>query len=299
MNITRFLAFDTNTHTRDGNRTPTDQLEAASSEVKGTNDYYSLAANAQELPLRALPQAKQDRYLALVAASQHDEFTLMLGLEPPKLETPEACFIEATTSARLEQTKLLGRDLALLQQQIRLTGKTLRVVIRIASEMNPQAGNKWSGKSVPFKSAYRKLALALRAGAQAANHQSADGDFQLSFSPLINKNAALAKIKPYWPGDDVVDLVGCTYYSRDGDKHEDARKNLADYFREFAKNQRQCCIDEFGCGQKPNLPVSRTANNAFYRSSITWLKGVDVSARVDHCTLFLLESWQGDLGVIL
>lgn len=300
MDIKRFLAFDTHTHLPVGNRVPTEELEGESSKVKGTNDYYSLAANEEELPVRALPLAKQERYQALVAASRHDEFTLMLGLEPPKLETPEACFVEATTDIKLEQTKLLGRDLVRLQQKIKQeTGKTLRVIVRIASEMNPQAGNKWSGRAAAFKSAYKKLAKAMQKGAAEANYNPADGDFLLSFSPLINKNATLAKVVPYWPGDDVVDLVGCTYYSRKGDSHDDARKNLADYFRQFAVNGRQCCIDECGCGQKPGLPVSRSANNAFYRDTITWLKGVNVGASVDHCTLFLLVSWQGDLRDIL
>lgn len=227
------------------------------------------------------------------------EVTLMLGIEPSLAATSEECFTEATKEPKLAQLERLGADLTKLQR----AHQNLRVVLRIASEMNPQAANEWSNHDPgPFIAAYNTMAERIKKGARDELQAGEASRIQFSFSPLINRHATLAKVRPFWPGPNNVDLIGCTFYSRSGpgQASDDARDNLRDYLEHFIdKTNKSCCIDELGCAEEDGGATRRAGNAQFFRETLSWLGDLQLARPIEHATVFVLADWQADLGVVL
>jgi len=300
MVIERFLAFDSEGHEQGAQPISFADLTLRSARISGVNDYYSIDANDEEMPVSALPSWKSEKYVNLATVGNQPDVTLMLGVEPPKRATATESLNACLADEKKLQIFTLGRDLIKIQRRAKEeSNRRLRVVVRIASEMNKQAQNAWSGKPELFVDTYRELAKQLRSGSRGEVSPGENYEVLLSFSPLINKNSNIAKLRPYWPGDGYVDLVGCTFYSRAQDHSSDARNNLKSYFNEYKNAGRGYCIDELGCEGEPGEDREKF-NGEFMRQTLQWLENLPFQRPLKHVTLFSVKKdWQVDLGTVL
>lgn len=230
--------------------------------IVGTNAYFGINRLNERLggfDFNTAPTIQS--WLDLVQPGQ--EFTLMLGVEPNTVDDEvmvgegDARRISAEASYsyvrnNLDIVRQLGGRLDDLIRQCEAGGATMRCVVRYASEMNRGTGNGYSGRPQEFKDTYATVHGILK---------KANPKILLSFAPGIG-SFSVADVDDYWPGDGLVDLVGCTWYFNGGPDVRDAAKaNLDAYFRKYASPERPPCVDELGGTVDKGDPLGRNESS--------------------------------------
>lgn len=262
-------------------------------EPDGVNGYYGVnnAAVAhwqmKGEALRSHHRVVLDDLLAALLASRRPEKTLNLGLWPFQPPEPYG-FVEN----HLSLIETLAVELAAYQQRARDKGKKLDVVVRYASEMSDPAkpGQPWGRGKLPDPEqaeAYRETFALVR----RRFHANAP-EVRFAFSPAIRadiRDARYDLIADYWPGDDLVDVVSCTWYvGREGD-FPGAVSTLQRYIAQWKDRGKAFGIDEIG-------GINEDAgNDAMLQRMFGVLAGLRTEGvRFDYVTLFLASKWRTD-----
>jgi C1A family cysteine protease len=295
MNIGFLLAFDTQDHT-----TNTGQLNLAGlqarygTSIAGTNMYWGLQDANLDLPAGQGLQTEASQFITdFVSALPPGGIGVIdFALEPNSTLVGAEAF--ADVNARLAKIGDLGTDLATHQTAATNAGKTLRLVVRFASEMNLGSGNLWAGAPDDFRQAWVNVRQAL------ANPQLT---FLMNFAPFIYAGATIsgndpAAVTQYWPGDDQVDIVGCTWYAGNGADIPGAKNLLDAYFNAFAGKNLSYAVSELGgsCNKATGLRNTEAVQSMFWH-----LRNFRSDQTLDHVTFFLEQPWSGagvDLGIV-
>src|SRR5262249_4484861 len=145
-----------------------------------------------------------EQILAALQTSLAEEKTVVLGVEPPQQSDPFGFVAE---SESLVAT--LAQELGAFQAAAREAGKRLNIVIRYASEMNDVSlssgvrANLYAGQPEEYKTSFRSVREIFRSQAP---------EIQFAFSPAIRRDLQEPVLSSYWPGDDFVDVISCTWY---------------------------------------------------------------------------------------
>jgi beta-mannanase len=157
----------------------------------------------------------------------------------------------------LDLVTKLADELNAVQQSVRSDSgdtKQLSIVVRYASEMNdrpnteaPEATKNWGHKPEAFRETFQTVRDIFTAHAPG---------LLFAFSPAIRADLDPAVNNPghrehfrlsnYWPGDDLVDYVSCTWYVDGQNNFQPATNYLRSYFQEFQPQIPRLGIDEIG-----------------------------------------------------
>ncbi len=183
----------------------------------------------------------EDFYQWLLA-SEEKEKCIIFALEPNDVNT------FAFVGQHLAWIEGIAKQLKSYADKAAGKGKTLKFVIRFASEMNDvgSQGTNWNkpGMEHLFINAYREVRHVFK---------SVSEEFLFCFSPALRRDMAAQnfakyqRIKNYWPGDDQVDVVSGTWYIGAQDDLPLATAALDRYFSDFGKKGAVLMgLDEFG-----------------------------------------------------
>lgn len=264
-----------NKHIRAGTAyTAQELIDAFGPCLAGTNLYFGVKpdnANLNAFEANSMPSIQS--WIDLLPAR---DFTLMLGVEPNDDKTLTGEQQLQYVIDHIEIVEKLGERL----NELMTANPRMRVVVRYASEMNPGTGNRYAGFPAKFKESYKKVHKALK---------DANLNILMSFSPGINQNPT-RNLTPYWPGNEFVDLVGCTwYYAGDEDARRDAKQHLDDYLRTYATAARPPCIDEMGGAKRHDYFGDNEPN---YQDMFQHLLNLNLQGlALQHCTCFLGGDW--------
>ena len=259
-------------------------------EPDGVNGYYGVNNTAvahwqmKQEALRSHHRAVLDDLLNTLLASDRPAKTLNLGLWPFQAPEPYG-FVEN----HLSLVETLAGELADYQQRARQKGKQLDIVIRYASEMSDVAkpSQPWGRRKLPDPeqaAAYRETFALVR-----ERFRKRAPAVRFAFSPAIRADIRGARydlIADYWPGDDLVDVVSCTWYvGREGD-FAGAVSTLKRYVEEWRGRGKPFGIDEMGGINED------TGNDAMLQRMFRELDALGVAQ--DYLTLFLAAKWGKD-----
>ena len=265
-------------------------LEEIQSQYKidpaGTNFYFGINQinldnfNATGTALNPTAQGFFARLQASLAASPDDEKTLQLGVEPATDEPQPYAFV----TAHLDMVKQLAADLAAEQDKARANGKRLTIAVRYASEMNDGSqaqGNNPTGYKTTFAQVRHVFAEAAPA-------------IPLSFSPALRADLPEALIGQYWPGDDLVDLIGGTWYIGAPSQHAASVANMRKYFLHRTGAGKPFALSEMGgCDTLPNKKGKN--NDAVLESMFHELEALQIqNVSFKYVTVFLASKWGDD-----
>jgi hypothetical protein len=282
MNIQRILAFDTQ-----GHAAKADQLNLADLQgqygvrIVGTNMYYGMIEPNLSLPnSQGLQGSARTFILDLISAMPAGgSATIDLGLEPDNRDnnsgSPATRLARVATDPQLDLIERLARELGELQDTAAMMGKELRIVIRFASEMN--GGNRYSGAPRAFTDAYKSVAARLRTNRRLL----------LNFAPFVFADAHPDHFADYWPGDSLVDVVGCTWYVGHNINLPGAKANLDLYFHNFSSRGKPFCISELGGAVDRDV----SGDTGVFSKMVRHLVDLPIDAPLDHVTLFLEQPW--------
>lgn len=215
----------------------------------GTNAYYGISTtNVRFFDCSGGTQAMNLRHVDLFKAlvvnllrSNVAEWTLNISLEPL-----EKVFPFVYVGQHWDLLAKLAAEIHGFQTTVRndSSRKSLRVIIRYASEMNDTAADEhgkiystYAGEPAAFRETFRAVRTVFADAAPLV---------QFAFSPAIRKDLPEAAIAAYWPGDDVVDIVSGTWYVGDEDQFAGALANFTAHFRRWKNSGKPFGIDEFG-----------------------------------------------------
>ncbi len=170
--------------------------------------------------------------LASLRAGARDEMTFQLAVEP--LQRPRPYDFVA---ANMPLVEALAIELQACQSQARDFGKRLAVVVRYASEMNDSHGAPYAGDPSAFRESFVRIRTAF---ARHAPH------VRFTFSPALRADLDVARIEPYWPGDEYVDVVGATWYVHGDGQRRRGMANMRTYFSDRVGLNKPFGLDEFG-----------------------------------------------------
>jgi len=293
MIIDNLLAFDKVGHVREGDQVNLlDLRQLYGPNIRGTNMYWGFEAPNLDLPAgQGLDGTKMQFIRDFTAGLGVGEIgTIDLCLEPHGDHRSSESF--AHVDAHLGKVRDLASDLVSLQSEAALEDKGLRFVIRFASEMNPEPNNAWSGFPDDFQRSWVNVWNAIK----GVSH-----DLLMNFAPGIELETRtdgndFHAIKMYWPGDDLVDIVGCTWYAGSGHAINPAKERLDEYFQFFSDKGLPYCVSELGgtCDKALKLRSTQVVQSMFRH-----LLNFDSDQHLSHATLFLVEDWAGvDVQVV-
>jgi hypothetical protein len=262
-------------------------------EPGGVNCYYGVnnAAVAHwqmtGAALRPHHRSLLDDVSAALAAGDRPTKTLNLGLWP--YQPPEPYGFIAN---HLSLLRTLATELHDYQRRAHEQSRTLDVVVRYASEMNDPAkpSQPWGRAKSPDPEqqvAYRDTFAQVR-----ALFRDQAPSVRFAFSPAIRadiRDERYAMIPSYWPGDECVDVVSCTWYVGRETDLAAAVERLKTYFREFAPRKKAFGIDELG-GIFEDRDNDRMLQRMFLALEGLAADGV----RLDYASLFLQSKWGKD-----
>ncbi|GEM_PF-2442532 len=200
----------------------------------GTNFYYGINQENCDLfattgsPLNPTHVSFFDGIMASLRTGTADEVTVVLGVEPPSTATT---YNYAFVSAHTNVVRALAAALAGMQAQAAAENKRLAISIRYASEMNDR------GEPEQFKASFAEVRQIFR--------DAAPGTL-FSFSPAIRADVDISKIPEYWPGNDLVDIIGGTWYIHGQVQQAKSTANLRDYVLHSAGADKPFALDEVG-----------------------------------------------------
>ena len=262
-------------------------------EPAGVNCYYGVNNAAVAFwqmngqALRPHHRALLDDVRTALIDGDREEKTINLGLWP--YQAPEPFGFVAN---HLSLIGTLATELDAYQRHAQERGRKLDFVVRYASEMNdPAKPSQPYGRSKSpdpeQQAAYRETFLQVR----ALFREKAPA-VRFAFSPAIRadiRDDRYTMIANYWPGDEAVDVVSCTWYvGREADL-DLAVTRLRTYFRDLAPRKKAFGIDEMG-----GIHEDRD-NDAMLQRMFAALEGLAADAvRLDYATLFLQAKWAKD-----
>lgn len=250
-------------------------------EPDGTNMYYGAnnvnLGNFQKTG-KALGDSHRDVIDALQAAlmaSASPEKTLVFGFEPT--QTPKPYEFLAGHSGFIKQ---LAVELNGEQQRATDAGKTLRIAIRFASEMNDKAQPQ-SGDPAGYRGGFAQVRTIFKDAAPGV---------QFSFSPALRADLPESEIGQYWPGDEYVDIIGGTWYIGSPDQRTASLQNMQRYFIHRKDAGRAFAFSEVG-----GCNADHTGNDAVLQDMITQARALEVEGiTFDYATMFLQSKWATD-----
>jgi hypothetical protein len=287
-NVTQVLAFR-KTGTGRVLR-PSELLTEYGKPFAGTNFYYGINPTNKATfedsgntdALNSTHKAFFDDVLEELTDGVGDEMTVVLGLEPPQLDAPYL-FVDAN----LGLVTRLAEQLDEYQQRAADTSNRLRIVIRYASEMNDAqlssapARNKYAGDPKSYKRSFRIVR-------DIFEHKAPRIEF--SFSPAIRRDLNEAGLSQYWPGDDVVDVIGGTWYvGRDADF-----KGATVFFKAYVLH-REMKGKPFGIDEIGGCDADGTNNDGFLQRMFDEIADLqDEVGQFSYATIFLEKKWGAD-----
>jgi hypothetical protein len=237
-------------------------------EPDGVNFYYGIddfnvaalqqTGNALNFDQAAFFQNMQQFALGSAAP----EKLVVLGLEPPHLVNfqgkPESGAGDpfGFLLNHLDLVTKLADELNAVQQSVRSDSngaKQLGIVVRYASEMNdrphsesPTSQNCWGHQPAAFKQSFQTVRNIFSAHAPGLLFTFSPA-IRADLDPAVNPHdAALFELSNYWPGDNLVNSVSCTWYV-DGENTLDAAFNyFKSYFLQFQPRGKPLGVDEIG-----------------------------------------------------
>ena len=247
----------------------------------GTNFYYGInSINATHFAATgtALQGWHQGFFEGVLGELADQERTrVVLGLEPPQQANPYTY-----VSANLGLIEQLAGELAALQARASDMGKTLDIVIRFASEMNVStAENKYAGFPTEYKAAFGQIRQIFRTVAP---------NIPFSFSPAIRRDLTVTNLDTYWPGDDVVDLISCSWYIGRQSDSTTAVARFRTYCRNHVAKGLPFAIDEMGGCETVN--GHGTEGDRFLQRMHNVVVGLgDEGIEFEYMTIFLESKW--------
>ena len=184
----------------------------------------------------------------LVAASPLPSAVINFSLLPLEPDQPYG-FVEKSP----ELLAAVAAELRTYQLQAVEHGKRLRIVIRYASEMNgariqdknPQPWGYINGfDDQEQQEKFRRTFVSTR---EIFREHAPTVEF--AFSPFIRSDLKpeLYDVLPkYWPGDDQVDVIGCTWYIGTEADQELAFQVMQRYCADYARKGKPFGVDEMG-----------------------------------------------------
>lgn len=293
-NIDSVLCFD-----EDGGRVLSlDQLqERYDFEPDGTNFYYGINPENRDrfaIDGEALNRSTHrpffEEILAALQTSPMQEKTLVLGVEPPQRSDPYSFVAESDSLVAA-----LARELAEFQAAAGEAGKVLNIVIRYASEMNDTSlssgvrSNLYAGQPENYRTSFRSVREIFRSQAP---------EIQFAFSPAIRRDLNEPVLSSYWPGDDVVDIISCTWYIGAPEQTQGAVAFFKAYVLHREMKGKPFAIDELGgCDTFTDAEGQIHGQNcdARLRMMLRNVVGLaDEGIRFRYVTLFLEGKWGED-----
>jgi hypothetical protein len=204
---------------------------------------------------------------------------VVLGLEPPSKGVADPY---AYVTANLGLVEKLATELEVYQARASEQGKTLDITVRFASEMNVLTSeNAYAGFPARYRASFRTIREIFRDKAPR---------ILFCFSPAIRSDLKLTGLSSYWPGDDVVDLIACTWYIGRQSDYATAVTRFRTYCRHRVVKGLPFAIDELGGCE--TVGGSGTMGDSFLlrmRDVILGLgaEGIDFQ----YVTLFLESKW--------
>jgi hypothetical protein len=245
----------------------------------GINDLNLQNFNATGTALNPTDQDFFDKLQASLAASADAEKTLQLGVEPPETSNPYA-FV----TANLDMVRQLAADLAGEQGKARANGKTLSIAVRYASEMN-DGGQSQGNDPVGYKTTFAQVRQAFAENAPS---------IPLSFAPALRADLPEALIGQYWPGDDLVDIIGGTWYVGSPAQRAASFGNMRAYFLHRTGAGKPFALSEMG-GCETNAAGQGTNNDAVLEQMVGELEALQSQGvSFTYVTIFLASKWGAD-----
>jgi hypothetical protein len=293
---------------KDGNDVlpPAKVLEKYEIEPAGVNFYYGLNADALA-QMQANGTALRENHLAFFkmlresllliemerkVESERKTFLLNLGLWPFEPGMPYQ-FVE-------EHPELVVKVAEDLQAQRMLfaaeTNKQLDIVVRYASEMNDpmKPGQPWGrpfgfwdpAHARPFRDTFQNVRRIFRKVAP---------EVRFAFSPAIRSDITGDRydlISDFWPGDEGVDLISCTWYAGQAAHVTGAAAALERYFKEMQRYGRPFALDEMGGidGMTGNDAVLEQ----MFKALVQIGERIPAAASLEYATMFLHGKWGTD-----
>lgn len=283
-NIDRILLFRTDGA---GNELTLEDLQAKYGfEPDGANIYYGLAPNLANFnetgkALNANHNAFFNAMLTSLAASDRDEKTVVLGLEPP--DTNSFTFVSANQPLIAQ----LATELAAFQAQALAdgNGKRLNIVIRYTSEMNAGDTKGWQDPA-GYKTTFVQSRLAFAKAAPSV---------LFSFSPALRADIDESQIAQYWPGDQYVDVVGGTWYiGRDADRAASTATMRAYFLHRVGTGKTLALSELGGCNPGPNKHVG-VGNDQQLQGMLHELEALQLqNISFKYVTIFLDDKYGSD-----
>ena len=201
------------------------------------------------------------------------ELTVIVGVQPQ--QEPNGFL---TVAQNPELITALATELHAYQTQARDQGKTLRFVVRYASEMNDVGSpGPYNARPAAYIQSIQLVRELFRVVAP---------EILFSFSPAIRADL-LGKTPPisdYWPGDEVIDVLAGTWYVR-GDQFTKSVALMKQYFTAFGPG-RTCGLDEIGGA------IGTTHNDEMLQRMFAELANLPLSFA--YATIYLERDWGTD-----
>jgi hypothetical protein len=170
--------------------------------------------------------------------------------------------------------------------------KRLRVVVRYASEMNDTSisggkqSNLYAGDPDGFKASFQDV--------RQIFDQTAPG-VAFAFSPAIRRDLTEPNLHDYWPGDDAVDIISCTWYLGDTSQFNGAAAFFTAYVLHREGVGKPFAIDEMGGCQTVPLPGDQETGKD-NDATLKRMSGVLQKLKQDgitfsYVTVFLNSKW--------
>jgi|GEM_PF-2585760 len=297
MTINSLLVYD-NVLAADGKKRqlnlPDFQTEYKGIGISGTNIYWGLQGDNLTLGKGVGLQDAARAFLQTFvdAIPPNGVGTVDYGLQPNEDLVGDAAYEDVLN--RLDKIEDLAKDLNGFQQGL-TDGRKLRIVVRFASEMNTGANNKWSGVPDSFKKAWEKV---------YGTFKGVSEEFVMNFAPFVYVDSVVDgpgsdAISNYWPGVNLVDIVGCTWYAGSGNAVRPAKDNLDAYFGAFAGTGLPYAVSEMCgcCDRKTGRGKADVVQSMFWH-----LINFDSKQPLNHVTFFLTDDWtpgKVDLGAVI
>jgi hypothetical protein len=266
-------------------------------EPDGTNFYYGINRQNRDrftVDGAALNQISHrpffDEMLAALQTSEAQEKTVVLGVEPPQQSDPFGFVAESEALVTS-----LAQELGQIQAAAREAGKSLNIAIRYASEMNDTSlssghqSNLYAGQPEKYKSSFRSVREIFRSQAP---------EILFAFSPAIRRDLNEPGLSSYWPGDDFVDLISCTWYIGASGQTQGAVAFMKAYALHREMKGKPFAIDELGGCETfvDNHGQEHGRNCDAVRGMMLrqLLELADEGIRFNYVTLFLEGKWGED-----
>lgn len=250
----------------------------------GCNFYYGISdAAVQNLndtgaALNETHTAFFQRTVDALNNGNQPRLTVILGVEPAQPGGAQAAFDFVDNNLGL--VGQLKTELAAYQAR---TGprKTLDIIIRFASEMNDPSNGTYGSNPARYVQSFRNVKGVM---SQAPS-------FPMTFSPALRRDlaASAGNLSAYWPGDQFVDRISCTWYvARDGDMNA-AVDLMRGYYLHRVDKGLPFGIDELG-GADGDADNDLVLKEMF--DALGTLGAQEVT--FDWVTVFLQGKWRTD-----